>query len=568
MGSLKMNQPNLNSAAGCALPPPNEMILKWAQERPNEVYLKQIINRQFVEYTFSDVADQALKLVSALRSLGVKPGDKVALVSKNCAEWFICDLAMMLGDYVSVPIFPTAGADTIEYCVTHSESKAIIGGKLDDPKATQQVIDAMPELISIALPYDTAPKCKHEYQALIADAVPSKERPQHYDDKLMSLVYTSGTSGLPKGAMLTYGAFSWSVQQLINHIGIQENDRLFSYLPLAHITERVYIFGSSIMGGVPTAFPESLDTFIEDVKMHRPTLFISVPRLWTLFQQRIQDKLPQKKLNILLKIPFVNSLIKKKLADGLGLDQARVLGCGSAPVSPALLEWYHSVGLDITEAWGMTESFAYSTLNYPFRADKIGSVGNAGPGIELKIAADDEIMVRGKGLFSGYYKNDIATQESFDSEGWLHTGDIGAIDSDGYLTIQGRKKDNFKTAKGKFVSPVPIEKKLFEYSRVEMMCLIGLGLPAPILLVVPHDFPNFDRERYARTTRKVIARMNQELASHEQIKGVLMIKEPWSIENGVLTPTLKIKRHVLEQKYHEIGHNWPKDELVVWEEDL
>ncbi|EKO3825292.1 AMP-binding protein [Vibrio harveyi] len=563
-----MNQPNLEQTAGCALPPPNEMILKWAEERPNEVYLKQIINRQFVEFTYAEVADKALKLVTALRNLGVQPGEKVALVSKNCAEWFICDLAMMLGEYVSVPIFPTAGADTIEYCVTHSESKALIGGKLDDPAATQQVIDSMPGLISIALPYDTAPKCQYQFTEIIADVEPSAERPQHHDDKLMSLVYTSGTSGLPKGAMLTYGAFSWSVQQLINHIGIQENDRLFSYLPLAHITERVYIFGSSIMGGVTTAFPESLDTFIEDVKMHRPTLFISVPRLWTLFQQRIQDKLPQKKLNILLKIPFVNSLIKKKLADGLGLDQARVLGCGSAPVSPALLEWYRSVGLNITEAWGMTESFAYSTLNYPFRADKIGSVGNAGPGIELKIADDDEIMVRGKGLFSGYYKNDIATQESFDSEGWLHTGDIGSIDADGYLTIQGRKKDTFKTAKGKFVAPVPIEKKLFEYSRVEMMCLIGLGLPAPILLVVPHDFPNFDKERYARTTRKVVARMNQELESHEQIKGVLMIQDPWSIENGILTPTLKIKRHVLEQKYHEIGHNWPKGELVVWEEDL
>ncbi|MFH4748860.1 AMP-binding protein [Vibrio harveyi] len=563
-----MNQPNLEQTAGCALPPPNEMILKWAEERPNEVYLKQIINRQFVEFTYAEVADKALKLVTALRNLGVQPGEKVALVSKNCAEWFICDLAMMLGDYVSVPIFPTAGADTIEYCITHSESKALIGGKLDDPAATQQVIDSMPDLISIALPYDTAPKCQYQFTEIIADVEPSAERPQHHDDKLMSLVYTSGTSGLPKGAMLTYGAFSWSVQQLINHIGIQENDRLFSYLPLAHITERVYIFGSSIMGGVTTAFPESLDTFIEDVKMHRPTLFISVPRLWTLFQQRIQDKLPQKKLNILLKIPFVNSLIKKKLADGLGLDQARVLGCGSAPVSPALLEWYRSVGLNITEAWGMTESFAYSTLNYPFRADKIGSVGNAGPGIELKIADDDEIMVRGKGLFSGYYKNDIATQESFDSEGWLHTGDIGSIDADGYLTIQGRKKDTFKTAKGKFVAPVPIEKKLFEYSRVEMMCLIGLGLPAPILLVVPHDFPNFDKERYARTTRKVVARMNQELESHEQIKGVLMIQDPWSIENGILTPTLKIKRHVLEQKYHEIGHNWPKGELVVWEEDL
>ncbi len=564
-----MQQPNVaNSSAGCALPPPNEMILKWAEERPNEVYLKQIINREFVEFTYAEVADQALKLVSALRKLGVNPGDKVALISKNCAEWFICDLAMMLGDYVSVPIFPTAGADTIEYCLTHSESKVLIGGKLDDSKATQQVINEMGDLISIALPYNSAPMCQHQYAELIANEVPSVERPQHYDDKLMSLVYTSGTSGLPKGAMLTYGAFSWSVQQLINHIGIQPNDRLFSYLPLAHITERVYIFGSSIMGGVPTAFPESLDTFIEDVKMHRPTLFISVPRLWTLFQQRIQDKLPQKSLNILLKIPFVNSLIKKKLAVGLGLDQARVLGCGSAPVSPALLEWYHSVGLNITEAWGMTESFAYSTINYPFRADKIGTVGNAGPGIELKIADDSEIMVRGKGLFSGYYKNDIATQESFDSEGWLHTGDIGAIDADGYLTIQGRKKDTFKTAKGKFVSPVPIEKKLFEYSRIEMMCLIGLGLPGPILLVVPHDFPHFDKDRYERSTRKVIERMNKELASHEQIKGVLMIKEPWNIENGVLTPTLKIKRHVLEQKYHELGHNWPKGQLVLWEEDL
>ncbi|EMK3499365.1 AMP-binding protein [Vibrio vulnificus] len=561
-----MIQPNELSKPQLALPTPSDMILKWAKERPHEVYLKQIINRQFVEFTYSEVADKALRLVTALKALGAEPGDRIALISKNCAEWFICDLAMMLGDYVSVPIFPTAGADTIEYCITHSESKILIAGKLDDAAATQKVIDDLVDVKSIALPYDSAPHCQYQFTTLILQSEPSSDRPQHHDDKLMSLVYTSGTSGLPKGAMLTYGAFSWSVQQLINHIGIQPNDRLFSYLPLAHITERVYIFGSSIMGGVPTAFPESLDTFIEDVKMQRPTLFISVPRLWTLFQQRIQDKLPQKRLNFLLKIPFVSGLIKKKLADGLGLDQARVLGCGSAPVSPALLAWYHSVGLNITEAWGMTESFAYSTLNYPFRADKIGSVGNAGPGIELKIAADDEIMVRGKGLFSGYYKNDIATQEAFDKDGWLHTGDIGRLDAEGYLTIQGRKKDTFKTAKGKFVSPVPIENKLFEYSRVEMMCLIGLGLPAPILLVVPHNFPNFDRDRYERTTKRVIAKMNAELESHEQIKGVLMIKDPWSIDNGILTPTLKIKRHVLEQKYHEVGQNWPKDKLVVWEE--
>ncbi|KQB01790.1 AMP-dependent synthetase [Vibrio metoecus] len=561
-----MIQPNQFNHPPCALPPPNEMLLRWAQERPNEVYLKQIINRKFVEFTYADVADQALRLVSALRGLGAEPGDRIALISKNCAEWFICDLALMLGDYISVPIFPTAGSETIDYCLEHSESKILIVGKLDDNKATTQVLANRPNLLSIALPYPSAAKCQYEYRTLLKQHQPSTERPNHFDEKVMSLVYTSGTSGLPKGAMLTYGAFTWSAQQLINHIGIEEGDRLFSYLPLAHITERVYIFGSSILGGVPTAFPESLDTFIEDVKMHRPTLFISVPRLWTLFQQRIQDKLPQKKLNILLKIPFINSLIKRKLADGLGLDQARVLGCGSAPVSPALLEWYRSVGLNITEAWGMTESFAYSTLNYPFRADKIGTVGNAGPGIELKIAEDEEILVRSKGLFAGYYKNDTATAESFNDDGWLYTGDIGFIDSEGYLTIQGRKKDTFKTAKGKFVAPVPIEKKLFEYSRVEMMCLIGSGLPAPILLVIPHQFPDFDRARYERTVQKVITRMNRELESHEQIKGVLMIKDPWSIDNGILTPTLKIKRHVLEKKYHDVGQDWPKGQLVVWEE--
>jgi long-subunit acyl-CoA synthetase (AMP-forming) len=550
----------------CTHLPPNELILKWAEERPNDIYLKQIINRQFVEYSYAQVADMALKFVSALRELGLQPGDKVALVSKNCAEWFITDLALMLGDYISVPIFPTAGADTIKYCVEHSGAKALIGGKLDDSAPTQKVMDELADIATIAFSYDSAPNCKYQFNALIDKSPVSEERPVHHDNKLMSIVYTSGTSGVPKGAMLTYGAFNWSTQKLVSHIGIKAGDRLFSYLPLAHITERVYIFGSSIAGGIQTAFPESLDTFIEDVKMHKPTLFISVPRLWTLFQQRIQDKLPQRKLNILLKIPFLNSIIKKKIISGLGLEEGRVLGCGSAPISPALLKWYHSVGINITEAWGMTETFAYSTLNYPFKADKIGTVGNAGPGIELKIAGDDEIMVRSEGLFSGYYKNDEATAETFDSEGWLHTGDIGSIDSEGYLTIQGRKKDTFKTAKGKFVAPVPIEKKLVEFARVEMICLVGLGMPAPILLVVPHDFPSFDRKRYERSTIRVIGQMNELLEAHEKIKGVLMIKEPWSVENDILTPTLKIKRHVLEKKYHEVGANWPKDKLVVWEE--
>ncbi|ELR63880.1 Long-chain-fatty-acid--CoA ligase [Photobacterium marinum] len=549
-------------------PLPNEMILKWAEERPDDVYLRQIINRQFVDFTYAQVADKALRLVSALRSMGVEPGDRVALMSKNCAEWFITDLALMLGSYISVPIFPTAGPETIEHCVTHSESKVLLIGKLDDSKAVNSVLENHQDLPTISFPYSSAPPCKYEFNTLLSQHEPFKDYPQHKPEDLMSIVYTSGTSGLPKGAMLTYGAFAWTTQRLIDHIGMQDDERLFSYLPLAHITERVYIFGSSVMAGMQVAFPESLDTFIDDVKMHRPTLFISVPRLWTLFQQRILEKLPQGKLNILLKIPFISGVIKRKLADGLGLNKARVLGCGSAPVSAALLRWYESIGLHITEAWGMTESFAYSTINHPFRSEKIGTVGNAGPGIEIKIADDEEILVRCAGLFSGYYKNEEASKECLDDDGWLHTGDIGFLDDEGYLTIQGRKNDTFKTAKGKFVAPVPIEKRLFELSNIEMMCVVGSGMPGPILLAVPHEFPDFDYERYERKITDIINTINVEVESHARIKGVLMIEDPWSIENNLLTPTLKIKRHLLEKKYHDIGANWPKDKLILWEKDL
>ncbi|MCE4936354.1 AMP-binding protein [Aliivibrio fischeri] len=558
-----MNQPFFDHKTNPQLP--HEAMLEWAEKKPHDLFLRQIKNREFTDYSFADVVDKALRLVSALQEMGIKPKDKVALISKNCAEWFITDLALMLGDFVSVPIFPTAGLDTIEHCLTHSESKVLIVGKLDNNEATQQAITNLPNILTIAFDYDSAAKCQYQFEVLLATHSPSNFKAEHNDNTLMSIVYTSGTSGLPKGAMLTFGGFSHASKHLINHIGMQQDDRLFSYLPLAHITERVYILGSAFFGGIQTAFPESLDTFIDDVKMHRPTLFISVPRLWTVFQQRIQDKLPQKKLAILLKIPFVSGLIKRKLADGLGLDKARVLGCGSAPVSASLLKWYESIGLNITEAWGMTETFAYSTLNHPYRSDKVGSVGAAGPGVELKIADDEEILVRGDSLFAGYYKNDEATAETFNKDGWLHTGDIGSIDSEGFLTIQGRKKDTFKTAKGKFVAPVPIEKRIFDLSNLEMMCLIGSGLPGPILLAVPHAYPNFDQARYERTALKNLETINDGLESHEKLKGILMIKEPWSIENGILTPTLKIKRHVLEKNYHEFASNWPQDKKIIWE---
>ena len=543
---------------------PLEMLYHWERQCPDRTYLRQTINREYVDFTWGEVADEARRMVTALRHLGLVAGDKVALLSKNCAQWFIADLAMQMGQYVSVPIYPTANVDTIEYVLRHSEAKAIFVGKLDDWKSQEAGVPT--DLLRIAFPYDTMP-ASHQWDDLLEAHEPIPDSPVQAPDSLLSLVYTSGSTGKPKGAMLSVERYAWSCEKLVETVSLSQADRGFSYLPLAHITERVYIYGGSLYGGATIAFPESLDTFIEDVKRCRPTVFISVPRLWAMFRIKIHEKLPQKKLELLLKIPLISGLIKRKLQKGLGLDQARVLGCGSAPVSPALLEWYLSIGLKVTEAWGMTENHAYSTINYPFRADKIGTVGKAGIGVTIKISDEGEILCRCEGMMLGYYKDPEHSAEAIDAEGWLHTGDMGKLDKEGYLTITGRMKDVFKTAKGKYVAPVPIEGLLGQEPIIEQLCVIGYGMPQPIALVqLAESAMKGNREEVNARLEAARVRVNDQLESHAKIRGVLVVKTPWNIENGVLTPTMKIKRHLLEQKYAQVGDRWPSSQVVVWEE--
>ncbi|WP_337072897.1 AMP-binding protein [Aeromonas veronii] len=543
---------------------PLEMLYHWERQCPDRIYLRQTINREYVDFTWGEVADEARRMVTALRHLGLVTGDKVALLSKNCAQWFIADLAMQMGQYVSVPIYPTANVDTIEYVLRHSEAKAIFVGKLDDWKSQEAGVPA--DLLRIAFPYDTMP-ASHQWDDLLEAHEPIPDSPVQAPDSLLSLVYTSGSTGKPKGAMLTVERYAWSCEKLVETVSLSQADRGFSYLPLAHITERVYIYGGSLYGGATIAFPESLDTFIEDVKRCRPTVFISVPRLWAMFRIKIHEKLPQNKLALLLKIPLISGLIKRKLQKGLGLDQARVLGCGSAPVSPALLEWYLSIGLKVTEAWGMTENHAYSTINYPFRADKIGTVGKAGIGVTIKISDEGEILCRCEGMMLGYYKDPEHSAEAIDAEGWLHTGDMGKLDKEGYLTITGRMKDVFKTAKGKYVAPVPIEGLLGQEPIIEQLCVIGYGMPQPIALVqLAESAMKGNREEVNARLEAARVRVNDQLESHAKIRGILVVKTPWNIENGVLTPTMKIKRHLLEQKYAQVGDRWPSSQVVVWEE--
>ncbi|USD37699.1 AMP-binding protein [Ferrimonas sp. SCSIO 43195] len=543
---------------------PVEMLEQWARVQGDKTYLRQPKQRRLHDISWSQVHQMAHRLAGALHKLGFEKGDKIAILSKNCSEWFITDYALMVGGFISVPIYPTANADTIRYVLQHSEAKAVFVGKLDDGPSQEPGIGG--ETLRLGMGYDGI-KTQYHWQQLLELAEPIQTQYPDADD-VMTIIYTSGSTGNPKGAVMTFGAFSWAACRINEHLGGTPKDRVISYLPLAHITERAYIFGSSIFGGGTVYFVESLDTFVEDVQVANPNFFLSVPRLWTLFQKNIIAKVGNNKLNTLLGLPIIGAFVARKIRKQLGLNNARILGCGSAPVSPALLHWYGRIGMDITEAWGMTENAAYATLNFPFRKDKIGTVGAAGMDVELKIGDNHELLFKSPGLFREYYKQPEATAESMTEDGFFRTGDQAEIDADGYVSIIGRVKDNFKTAKGKFVAPVPIERKLAQDTNIELLCVIGSGQPYPVALVqLAESAYGLPREQVQASLQAASQAVSATMESHATLGGVLVVQEPWTVENDVLTPTLKIKRHVLEKRYNALIGNIRND-AVVWEDQL
>ncbi|KFZ37711.1 AMP-dependent synthetase [Shewanella mangrovi] len=545
---------------------PVDMLSQWASTQGSEIYLRQPVRGQYKDYTWQQVYSAVQQIAGALRHLGYNAGDKIALLSKNCAEWFITDLALMYGGYISVPIYPTANSDTIRYVLEHSGAKAIFVGKLDHWPDQEPGVGG--DILRLALPYETMP-AQYQWLQLLNLGAPLIDAEAPTEDQVMTLIYTSGSTGKPKGAVQTFGAYSWTCNAVVRDLKADSNDRLISYLPLAHITERVAIEGSSFYAGCPVAFVESLETFVTDVQRMRPTVFFSVPRLWTLFQKNIIDKVGSfKKLQTLLKIPLLGWLVKRKIHQGLGLDKVRLLGSGSAPIPPSLVEWYHSIGLDICEAWGMTENCAYSIINHPFDASKIGTVGKPILGCKIKQSPEGELLVKSPSLMREYYKAPEATAAAFDEEGYFKTGDLCEIDSDGCVSITGRVKDNFKTAKGKYVAPVPIERKLAQDPHVELICVIGSGLPHPVALVQLAEGAALQAREEVRTSLKeTLDSVNPNLESHETVDAIIVVTEPWTIENDILTPTLKIKRHVLEKAYSDRVEGVRGAE-VKWEDEL
>jgi long-chain acyl-CoA synthetase len=537
----------------------------WASRMPDREFLLQPVAGRLHATTFGEAAEQARRMASALVGLGMNPGDRVAILAKNSAEWVLADLAIAMAGLISVPIYPTASADTVTYIIGHSEAKALFVGKLDEPGT---IGEAIPEsLPTIAFPYPKI-ECRYYWQEMIDYAEPLAAPNEPAPEDVMTILYTSGSTGRPKGVVISYRAYMYGCHAALEVMKIGTDDRVLSYLPLSHVTERMALVGPSIYGGARIYFVESLRTFAHDLKTARPTGFGSVPRLWVKFQAGILSKVPPARLRLLLAIPLVGRLIARRIREGMGFEDCTRFASGSAPISPHTIEWYRKLGVNIGEGWGMTETGGISCANIPFQARRIGTIGVPLEGTELKISREGELLIRSPGLFTEYFRQPELTAEAFAEDGFFHTGDKAEWDEDcGGYRITGRVKDIFKSAKGKYVVPVPIEARLSANPLLDQVCVLGAGMPAPVAIVVLSDGArDLPKENVEKSLGATLADTNRHLESHERLSAIIIVNDEWTTENGLLTPTLKIKRGDLEARYRSIVEKTP-GRPVAWESE-
>lgn len=542
---------------------PLEQFLKWEKENPDRIFLRQPINGVWKTWTWAQAGDEARRIAQGLRSLGLKEKDHIALLSKNCVHWIMADLAIMMAGFISIPIYPTLSAAAIEPILIHSEAKAIIVGKLDDYAAQGNGIP--PSMIRISI---STYGIKEQYtvEKMIAGNEPLETIYPWSTEEILTIIYTSGTTGKSKGVMHCAGAFGATSAVAVPQLELPQEPEMFSYLPLSHIAERVGVEMNVLYNGGTISFAESVETFAKNLAEIQPQIFFAVPRIWQKIRQGILSKLPQRKLDIILSIPLVNLFFKKRLKKKLGFSRVSHFYSAAAPISEELQEWYKKLGIIIYQAYGMTEDCVYSHFCGP-KAHKFGTVGKALPGLQVKIAEDGEIRLKSEGNMKGYFKEQQMTSESFDEENYLKTGDMGEYDEDGFLKITGRVKDLFKTDKGKYISPAPIEMKLLSNNDVEHACIVGTGVPQPIALICLSDSgKKKTKEVLIKDLIACLDAINPSLEKFEKIEKIVIMKENWTITNNMITPSLKVKRNEIEKIHLPKYPVWyQKEGVVVWE---
>jgi len=548
---------------------PLDVFYEREARHPRQRFLVQPTGGGQVEtLTWADVGHQARCAAHWLRARELPQGSHIALISKNCAHWIIADLAIWMAGHVSVPLYPNLTAESVAQVLDHSEAALAFIGKLDDwPNMSRGV---KPDLPIISLPLHPPGTFDFSWADLQRSS-PIQDDPKPGADQLATIIYTSGTTGLPKGVMHSFGNLGFATTRGTQLFGLNESDRLLSYLPLCHVAERMFVELASIYTGQTVFFAESLDTFLTDLQRARPTALFGVPRIWTKFQMGVYSKIPAKRLDFLLGLPFIGKRVGHKVLAGLGLDALRVALSGAAPVPQTLLLWYRKLGLDVLEVYGMTESCGYSHIGRPGE-NKPGWIGKPCPEVEVRIDDSGEVMVRSGATMLGYFKEPQKTAETITEDGFLRTGDKGEQDAEGNLRLTGRLKEIFKTSKGKYVAPAPIENRLAVHSRIEQVCVVGDGLSAPLGLCVLSAVGQQDATGTARaglhsSLEKLLDEVNGVLDKHERLRRLVVVKDSWAVDNGFLTPTLKIKRNVIEAAYGARFEEWSeRSETVLWQD--
>ncbi|MFC4315013.1 AMP-binding protein [Steroidobacter flavus] len=551
-----------------------ERLEHWARTAPDRTYLTQPLpNGSVVEYSWARVRDESRRMAAYLQSLELPAGSSIAIYGKNCAHWIMADFAIWLAGHVSVPLYPSASSLTADYVLRHCDARLIFIGRVDGVTDSwndvQRVLPAW--LPQIGLPMSPA-SVSVRWDDLVAAREPLSKAVERDENALATIIYTSGTTGQPKGVMHSFHSLTAPCLTTASLWGTSPDDRMLSYLPLAHIAERVALEVPSLTFGFQVFFNLNLETFAQDLKRARPTRFFSVPRLWTKFYQAVNQQLPPEKQKVLFADPVQGPIAKKNILAGLGLDAANLGFTGAAPLPAQILSWYRELGLDLIEVYGMTENAATSHAS-PRDDVRPGYVGVPLPGVECRLGEDGEVLVKSPGQMLGYYRAAEDSQQCFTPDGFFHTGDRGELDQAGRLRITGRVKELFKTSKGKYVAPVPIENRLGAHPFVEAICVTGHGEPQPFALLMLAA----DKYRQAQADAAVHAQLDRELSglleqvnasleAHEQVDYLVVAKEPWTIESGLLTPTMKIRRSQIEGRYLARAAQWRElAQPVIWE---